>query len=324
MKIYFPAIMIGFVYLISSCTKIENPNILATYRISDRGQINKIAQLSDTSIAVIGGNRWENGFFYTCNIDLKSCVKVTGLFDESDFFLTDIFYSEARNEVLITGFGGQIFRSANKGLDWEFVRELNYDSFECISTLEDGSLLIGGGAFRHGGYTYRSSSPEWWRLEYDTLPCKINEFLPLGSNEVLAAGEGAVLYSKDSGKSWSRTEVTGDYFNAFSFPEQKSIFLSGTLGSVWKSTDNAHNWEQLRKSSAWNTKGFFTGMDFYDAYHGILVGLDGVILYTNNAGQNFQQIQLEPVQDLYAALMTSESTAIVAGADGMIFIISLQ
>ncbi|WP_454739223.1 WD40/YVTN/BNR-like repeat-containing protein [Cupriavidus necator] len=122
--------------------------------------------------------------------------------ENADRHLLHMFAS-GRGSLFITGEGGTIFRSADRGKSWQAVSTGNKGSLWYGISLLDGTLLVCG----MRGHLYRSTDDgKTWEAVASNTTQSLTGIAELADGSVIVVGmAGTVLDSQDSGKSFSVT-----------------------------------------------------------------------------------------------------------------------
>ena len=109
-----------------------------------------------------------------------------------------------------------------------------------------------------------------------------------------AVGEmGAVLYSKDFGKTWERRMKPEDVgWNDCFFLGQKG-WIIGEFGRIMRTDDGGITWTAVKAPLTPDEMGVvpsIMGVAFRDEEHGVAVGLGGMILITEDGGKRWVKV----------------------------------
>lgn len=104
------------------------------------------------------------------------------------------------------------------------------------------------------------------------------------AGRLYATGErGLVLRSDDRGQNWTylRTGYAGSFWSGIALTDG-SLLVGGQRGSVYRSADGGAHWTRVALDSKSSITGFAAG-----GTEVLLVGLDGLRAYSQDAGQHF-------------------------------------
>lgn len=316
--------LVTLVVFLSACDKQKEVLIEEKMNLDVSGRINRIYFASDTEAYVMGGDRWERGFLYRSEDGGESWNIVEEIRDTSDFWLTDLT-AISEDERVCVGYGGQIFYSDDQGTNWTFLRSLNYEAFESVAPNENGSYLLGGGALFFRGDVSYSQPDQWWNLQRDTFPIKINSIYIAPSRETIIGGYGGVYVQTDANNGlWQRTRMSGDIFTDIHFPSEDSGFVCGFNGSIWRINKEVSDPVNLvPTSSVLGKVRSWYDLHFFDELHGAVVGAKGGIWWTRDGGDHWEEGKLDTSETLFSVHMISVNQALVGGESGYFVKVSL-
>jgi photosystem II stability/assembly factor-like uncharacterized protein len=128
-------------------------------------------------------------------------------------------------------------------------------------------------------------------------------------------GDGAVAGTLDGGLSWSTIYWVHDYFLwGIDCPSIYTIFVVGSLGMIYMSTDMGTEWVNQRS----NTDRTLYAVSFFDSLAGFAVGEEGTIVATTDGGESWSIQESGVSVTLRSVQMLSTKIAYVAGDSGTI------
>jgi len=103
--------------------------------------------------------------------------------------------------------------------------------------------------------------------------------------EAWAVGEmGMIIFSADYGNTWQRMREEEDVImNDIIKVNDKNIIVVGEYGRIFRSIDRGRSWNDFYTDSPSS----LMAIDFNSSTVGVAVGLDGVILETNDIGETW-------------------------------------
>jgi len=146
--------------------------------------------------------------------------------EDADRHLLHLFASGS-GALFITGEGGAIFRSTDKGQSWQDVSTGKRGSLWYGAALSDGTLVVCG----MRGHLYRSNDDgKTWQSVASNTTQSLTGIAQLASGKVVVVGMGGtVLESQDSGKSFKATvRPEQEALTAVIADGAKSVLLSMT------------------------------------------------------------------------------------------------
>jgi photosystem II stability/assembly factor-like uncharacterized protein len=196
---------------------------------------------------------------------------------------------DAQNAVAV-GDNGAIVHTTDGGAHWQTVKSPKevtlFDVF--FADPKDGWSV---GEFSSIFKT--SDGGQTWALVYggNTTDFTVGPFLTISFTDPqhgMAAGlAGGIMVTSDGGKTWTAQQLpdqVGSYAVAID-SSNKKVWLGGTGGRMFDQTADG-SWRTADRAS------FHDITDIAFAGNvGVAVGLDGTILVTNNAGDQWQAVQ---------------------------------
>lgn len=145
-----------------------------------------------------------------------------------------------------------------------------------------------------------------------------------------ACGDGAILKTTDGGSTWNAVNLTGNianrtYNDIHFLTDQVGVAVGGnrtndSIQTIIRTVDGGATWSVLKDGlGSW-----VSALEFSSANKGIIVGDDGVIKFTEDAGAIWQNLQLNvavnPGEHLFAADFLNDNFGVVAGRYGEVLI----
>lgn len=167
-------------------------------------------------------------------------------------YLTDIIFPDDK-ETLILSLRGKIYAAGHQGKSWNRISILSGEPEQTgighLGKLDDGKLWIAGGALSQEGkwgmIAVMNDEANWDRYRLDG--CFFSDIEFVSNNEIIACGakiaknnfggaddlnKGIILYSQDSGKSWSiahESSFSNEFISIDKLSENK-LFITGKNG----------------------------------------------------------------------------------------------
>ena len=147
------------------------------------------------------------------------------------------------------------------------------------------------------------------RFNSDLLDIKI-----IDNNTIIAVGwDGNILYTTDSGSSWSRKNLSKNYLKKIAYhSDVNSIFISGSGGVIYNSQDKGNNWKEINLEITSTINDFL----FFDLKNYYAVNSSGDILITTDAGKTWSFKKTEYFVPLNKILNVGENLYII-GNNGL-------
>lgn len=149
----------------------------------------------------------------------------------------------------------------------------------------------------------QDSSPLQWQPLQSEVEASLRGISAVSDRIAWAGGsQGTVLLTTDGGEKWVRKVVPQasdlDFRDIHALDERTAYLLSagsGELSRIYKTSDGGESWRLLYTNP--HPEGFFNGLDFWDAEHGIVVGdpVEGrlFVLTTSDGGKSWQRVPAE-------------------------------
>lgn len=162
---------------------------------------------------------------------------------------------------------------------------------------EEGFVAVGGKDFNKG-WIYKVNT----ELQVDTAQFFENEIHDVKCTEsgrCIACGYGVILTSEDSGLSWQRSDVNGDFYGSVGINSDGILYIVGYSGSIIYSRDEGISWNKLKNGNSplTNNKPFRTIKFQNDT--GVIVGDNGLIWISYNNGNDWTDASIETDLDLF-------------------------
>ena len=189
---------------------------------------------------------------------------------------------------------GYCFSTNDGGITWEQILNLSgmYQSFTHIEYLTLDSIFL---SFWSNSYPVLVRSYDGGQsFEYDTITSEYGfiqkiSFLDNSTGFAITKDyydrEGYIFKTTDGGLNWYETvldDTLGAAFNDIEFTNSETGFAIGGNSSSkgYKTTDGGESWEKIEIPCSSPLK----GLHFYDDWHGLVFGDNGVVMETFSGG----------------------------------------
>ena len=202
-------------------------------------------------------------------------------------------------------------RTIGAGIDhiWEFAGDgsawhNNYKEYRFYRDADvsaQGTILSCGGEAFHIGYidVFTKADTLYNRVLTNH---ELDAIRWLGGTNWIAAGYGLIIHSPDDGNHWDTLAYSGDHFVDIQVLSTGSVFIVGASGSVWKTNKDLSQFKKLRKAQ---TSSFGLEVINTSAWAseqvGILCGLNGHMVMTENGGASWTPIDADIDAHIYAS-----------------------
>ena len=241
-------------------------------------------------------------------------VKTTQPVRADNLLLLDAAY--AGKSIVAVGERGQILISADNGITWRQAKSPTQATLTAL-TFTDAK---NGWAVGHDAVILRTSDGgENWQ-QIHSAPDQQKPLLDVWFKNTLvgyAVGAyGSYYETRDGGKTWQLRKILKDdmHINAIVGGEDSKLFIVGEAGTLYRSSDDGANWEQLPSPY----KGSFFGVLRLDSYSLLIFGLRGHIYRSENFGQSWAAIANDSQASLMGGNMLDVQSVVLVGYDGTV------
>ncbi|GAA0692077.1 hypothetical protein GCM10009104_18910 [Marinobacterium maritimum] len=242
-----------------------------------------------------------------CAFLLTACeapLNLTGVDQELNKSIrrTDQIQALAATEKLQIAVGndGLVLTRQGSGASWQRQILEGAPNLIDVEACPDGSLIAL--SFERQLWMADARGQQWHKSDLPT-PENLLDAECASDGSYWAVGSFSTLVvSRDGGESWSETSLNEDaMITSIQFLNDQTAYATGEFGLVARTDDGGRNWETLD----------YIPNDFYpQAAHfssresGWVVGLDGMVLHTRDAGLSWQAESTPVVAPLYGIAET--------------------
>lgn len=217
--------------------------------------------------------------------------------------------------VLVVGGSGKIFRSTNSGATWSAIaspvisglNDIHFSDANTVYIASDDSTVLSS---TDGGL-------QWTAQRLTKTYVALNS-VATSSKGLIAVGEFGFIGIKNSTGTWLYfTDGNNSAINWFGFADMLNGFAVGQYGTVKRTTDGGHVWEDQTGRVPGNS---YFGCESPAAGIAYLVGELGIIMHTSNSGQSWvQQPSIYPETNTFFAIsFADKNNGWAAGEMGVI------
>jgi len=229
------------------------------------------------------------------------------------------------NNVWITGLNAIILHSGNAGFDWEFQKApVTKDLYSIYFIDTKKGWAVG----KHGTViTTNDGGKTWLDLSKHTESDKklMDVYFATHKNGWVVGVYGTIFCTDDAGKTWKQQGLDEDrIYNSVFFLDRHRGWIVGEYGTILRTEDGGKEWKKQ------DCKDLVPIVDMeeyapplpslYDVYftsktRGWAVGLDGVIIFTQDGGENWKKMA-SPIDLTLFQVKIIESQGWAAGLRG--------
>jgi len=278
--------------------------------------------------------------FTACHQDIKEVPLKTPLTGVSDKFYDVKALSPEK--ALVVGYGGKILMTTDGGRTWKAKASGTEVALYNVQFVDEQNGWISG---QDGLMLRTTDGGETWQKQETGVSVPLFALWFVDKNHGWAVGQQATyVRTTDGGETWQegRIEasvegVSEDATLAMNDPtlydvhfvDEKTGWMVGEFGKIYHSTDGGVTWVEQQNAllgqagftDALNLPTWF-GVRFINANEGVVVGLEGKIAKTTDAGKTwtFTGLNLAQVStdQLYAPLWVGKDNGWVVGAAGRV------
>jgi|GEM_PF-5135343 len=253
--------------------------------------------------------------------------------DEVNAQLTDVVFISDSIGVM-AGWDGTVYRTEDVGLSWTRIvlqGNLANRHYNSLSAVNGATIFAAGGNVSNDSIQTIMRSDDGgltWNLVRDALAPILYDLEMLDQNNGYAVGgHSSIIKTVDGGSNWTEVAVPGTLgsrdFRDIHFRENDAWIVGGIPGidsvqTVLRSDDGGESW-----ASEWDSIGpMLYAIDFIED-RGFTAGDNGVIYYTANGGDDWNQVFISPMindalRGLRDVVWIKNELATFSGADGKI------
>lgn len=215
----------------------------------------------------------------------------------------------------------EILKTTDGGNKWEIAGQVDFD-LQAVSFADPlhGICIGNSGPFGYpdiistsnGGINWNKNSAvftinDLYRVKF------VNPNVGYAVGVNYASEGGFILKTTDAGNTWSVIHTWTEFFipTDLALPDEKTIYIMGSDGLLYKSENAGATWQQQMTNTAENLNGAF----FLDAQTGFVVGDNQTILKTTNGGATWTSMASPAPVNIYSAWFKDHNTGFMVAAD---------
>jgi photosystem II stability/assembly factor-like uncharacterized protein len=234
------------------------------------------------------------------------------------------------DEIFLTGNAQYIYKSTNLGNSWDTIgiwgiNQTNMGVYQGYLSTEVGSndTLLTVGTYslvnKRNSPTDRILYSSYVKfgaaIVYD-MWVNENNIWAVGSPTIAGTTFDQIIFSSDKGETWQVQESgnSQSFYYSISMCNQNTGFVSGTGGSILKTSNGGQNWAIVNNPSSVS----LNKIDFVNENVGWVFGDNGFIFKTTNSGFNWNLQNSNDTVSFLSAHMLNENTGWAVGEEGRI------
>lgn len=216
-------------------------------------------------------------------------------------------------EVLVFGNYATIYHTSTGGAeieDWELQESEIEDLLLCEATFIDESRGWAVGTKGTIIHTLNGGK-EWVKQESGTEKNLFSVSFVDARNGWTVGELGTILHTTDGGESWEfQSKGVDKMLNSVCFVDARNGWVSGEFGTILHTRDGGEQWENQRCKDIETTEDMFSfdwkpmpalyEVYFVDKDRGWIVGMEGIILKTENGGNKWRKLKTNCDIPLYS------------------------
>lgn len=233
---------------------------------------------------------------------------------EKTGIMKNIFLLDS-TDIFITGCGGSVYRSSDKGLNWGLLTGSRLDFRSVYFTNEFTGYSAGEFGTIH---KTTDSGMRWEILDSETDELLNSVFFINQETGFTAGNNGVIMKTTDEGNTWSvQSSGVDNNLKYILFVNSQTGFAAGGGNNsiILKTTDGGENWFSTFTDN--KTEGI-EALDFLNLSTGFAVSKSGDVLYTTDCGAIWKANKVSPVS-LHCISFSDTLNGFIAGDDGIIF-----
>ena len=227
-------------------------------------------------------------------------------------------------EVEVFGNMGTIFRTGNGGAttgDWERLQSGVEDALLCKAAFIDREK--GWAVGIKGTILHSVDGGRTWVMQNSGTEKNLFSVSFVDAQNGWAVGEfGTIIHTGDGGESWqSQSKGVDKELNGVCFVDDLRGWVVGEFGTILHTEDGGTEWEKQTCeeiqteddmfSYEWRPMPALYAVHFLNADDGLIIGMDGIILKTDNGGKKWRKLQSNCDVPLYGIEMVGKRGWIV-------------
>jgi len=227
-------------------------------------------------------------------------------------------------KIYTIGFESRILASNDTGKSWIFHQMGFWQTFTGLAFINPNYAIAVGGISFNEGYMTRIDSNATI-LTWDSLGYQLNDIKMFTPKTGYICGYGVMKKTTDSGKTWTIQQLYGDNFSSIDIITENDVWVCGTYGSIFHTTNGGNSWSRLRNGNDLLLPQYHLhDILFIDDVNGWAVGDNGLIIHTDDRGQHWEEYDKFTSNALFGISQCPNGDLIVCGDNGALYRLSMN
>lgn len=306
-------LLLTSILLFSSCKKDQlHVQKVTQMETGTHNRLNRIQFINDSLCIVVGGSRFLESDILVSRDGAHSWALSHSLEAPKELFG---ICQRPGGGIYLIGFDGHMLRSEDEAHNWTHF-QLRFEAYKTLAFSDsEHALCIGGVSFERGDAMW--IDPNGNVLSHDTTDFELNDLVLLPEGDGLRCGYGVMQYTNDGGKTWNWTELRKDNYKALDVHNSLLAYVCGGEGSVCVTRNGGKDWETLRNGNNLTLPKYrLWDLLFIDEQHGYAVGEKGAVIYTDDAGEHWSEMEPFTSEHLYGIAKCPDGALLICGGNG--------
>ncbi len=313
-------LLLAWLALLSGCRKdLIHPALAVRLETGTAARLNSVLFINDTLGFACGGPRFEGadvlittdgGASWRLQHPAGAGKELFGLCKSPD------------GSVWAIGFDGQTLRTDDGGKSWRFL-QLRYEVYKAMAFTDAGHFIaVGGISFERGDVMYADTTGGI--AAHDSLGYELSDIVLRPDGTGWRCGYGAMQHTANGGRSWEWQALKNDNYTALDVHSSLVAFTCGGQGSICATHNGGATWQTLRNGNNLTHPGYrLQDLLFTDEQHGYAVGEEGVVIYSDDGGQHWSELERFTKANLHGIARGPAGSLYMCGEGGELWRIKL-
>ena len=202
------------------------------------------------------------------------------------------------NHIWMVGAYGTVYHSLDEGRTWSRQNSGTDNLLTSVNFIDENTGWITG---IYGTLLHTDNGGTTWVSQNSVINEHLFSICFLNKNSGWAVGSmGTILHTPDGGKTWASQHEREDVnLNGVSFVDEKNGWIVGEFGTILHTSDGGKTWVEQKPKTLFAQKDdpwadvplALYGVKFIDQSRGWVVGMEGVLLRTEDGGKTWMDLR---------------------------------